>query len=154
MMDWGHTLGMIGMGLMIGLSGAGSAIGTAIGGSATLGMLKKKPEAFGNGLILSALPATQGLYGFVGFIMYNGALGGLGANMTLLQGSVALGAGIALGVAALISAIQQSKFSSNCISAIGSGHNVFGNTFILAVFPEFYAILALVAAILMQALLK
>lgn len=154
MINWGHVLGMIGMGLMIGLSGAGSAIGTAIGGSSTLGMLKKKPEAFGNGLILSALPATQGLYGFVGFIMYNTALGGLGAEMTLLQGSVALGAGIALGVAALISAIQQGKVCANGIAAIGGGHNVFGNTFILAVFPEFYAILALVAAILMQALLK
>lgn len=153
-MDWTQMLPMIGLGIMIGLSGAGSAIGTAIAGCATLGMLKKKPEAFGNGMILSALPATQGLYGFVGFIMYNTALGGLGNTMTLLQGSVVLGAGIALGVAALISAIQQGKVCANGISAIGGGHNVFGNTFILAVFPEFYAILALVAAILMQSLLK
>ncbi len=152
-MNLGHILSMIGLGIMIGLSGAGSAIGTAIGGSSVIGMLKKKPEAFGNGLILSALPATQGLYGFVGFIMYNGALGGLGAEMTVLQGSIALGAGIALGLAALISAIQQGKVCANGIAAIGSGHNVFGNTFILAVFPEFYAILALVAAILMQQLL-
>ncbi|MBD3419682.1 MAG: ATPase [Chitinivibrionales bacterium] len=152
-MDWGHTLAMIGMGIMVGLSGAGSAIGTAIGGASVIGMMKKKPEAFGNGLILAALPATQGLYGFVGFIMYNTALGGLGAGMTLLQGSVALGAGIGLGVAALISAIQQGRVCANGIAAMGGGHNVFGNTFILAVFPEFYAILALVAAILMQSLL-
>lgn len=153
-MEWGHTLAMIGMGLMVGLSGSGSAIGTSIGGAAVLGMVKKKPEAFGSGLILAALPATQGLYGFVGFIIYNGALGGLGSGMTLLQGSVALGAGIALGLATLISAIQQGNVCANGISAIGSGHNVFGNAMILAVFPEFYAILALVAAILMQTLLK
>ncbi len=149
----GQILAMIGLGLMIGLSGAGSAIGTAIGGSAVVGMLKKKPDGFGNGMVLAALPATQGLYGFVGFIMYNGALASIGEKMTTLQGSVVLGAGLALGLAALVSAIQQGKVCANGISAIGSGHNVFGNTMILAAFPEFYAILALVAAILMQSLL-
>ncbi len=153
-MDLGQILPMIGLGLMVGLSGAGSAIGTSIGGSAVVGMLKKKPDGFGNGMVLAALPATQGLYGLVAFIMYNGAITGLGAQITLLQGSVALGAGIAIGLACLISAIQQGKVCASGIAAIGSGHDVFGNTMILAAFPEFYAILSLVAAIMMQALLK
>jgi V/A-type H+-transporting ATPase subunit K len=148
----GDILAMIGIGLMVGLAGAGSAIGTAIGGSAVVGMLKKKPDAFGNGMVLAALPATQGLYGFVGFIMYNGLLGGANGVLTTFQGGVVLGAGIALGVAALVSAIQQGKVCANGIAAIGGGHDVFGPTLILAAFPEFYAILALVAAILMQAL--
>jgi V/A-type H+-transporting ATPase subunit K len=152
-MDWGHVLGMIGIGIMVGLSGAGSAIGTSIGGAAVLGMMKKRPDAFGSGLILAVLPATQGLYGFVGFIIYNGVVTSLGAEMTVLQGSVVLGAGIALGLAALISAIQQGNVCANGIAAIGSGHNVFANAMILAVFPEFYAILALVAAILMRAVI-
>lgn len=151
-MDWGQIFAMLGLGIMVGLSGAGSAIGTSIGGAAVIGMLKKKPEAFGNGMVLAALPATQGLYGFVGFIMFHGALGSI-KTISLLQGSVTLGAGIALGLAALISAIQQGGVCANGIAAIGSGHNVFGNTMILAAFPEFYAILALVAAILMQGLL-
>ena len=150
----GDILAMIGMGIMVGLSGAGSAIGTSIGGSAVVGMLKKKPDAFGNGMVLAALPATQGLYGFVGFIMYNGLLGAQdGDVLSVAAGSVVLGAGIALGLAAFISAIQQGKVCANGISAIGSGHDVFGNSIILAAFPEFYAILALVAAILMQALI-
>lgn len=153
-MEWGHILGMIGLGVMIGLACCGSAIGTSIGGASVIGMLKKKPESFGPGMVLAALPATQGLYGFVGFIMYNGAITGLGTGMTLFQGSVVFGAGIALGLAAFISAIQQGNVCANGIAAIGSGHNVFGNTMILAAFPEFYAILSLVAAILMQALLK
>ncbi len=153
-MELGQILPMIGLGLMVGLSGAGSAIGTSIGGSAVVGMLKKKPDGFGNGMVLAALPATQGLYGLVAFIMYNGAIGGLGSQITLLQGSVALGAGIAIGLACLISAIQQGKVCASGIAAIGSGHDVFGNTMILAAFPEFYAILSLVAAIMMQALLK
>jgi V/A-type H+-transporting ATPase subunit K len=153
-MELGQILPMIGLGLMVGLSGAGSAIGTSIGGSAVVGMLKKKPDGFGNGMVLAALPATQGLYGLVAFIMYNGAIGGLGTEITLLQGSVALGAGIAIGIACLISAIQQGKVCASGIAAIGSGHDVFGNTMILAAFPEFYAILSLVAAIMMQVLLK
>ena len=151
----GYVLAMIGIGLMVGLSGIGSAIGTSIGGSAVIGMLKKKPDAFGNGMVLAALPATQGLYGFVGFIMYNGLLGGMGgAELALWKGAVVLGAGIALGLAALLSAIHQGRVCASGITAIGGGNDVFGNTLILAAFPEFYAILALVAAILLQGLIK
>ncbi|MDH4261485.1 MAG: ATPase [Spirochaetia bacterium] len=143
-------LALTGLGLMVGLSGTGSAIGLVIGGSAVIGMMKKTPDKFANGLILSALPATQGLYGFVAFIMYNESMN---ANLTLFQGAVVFGAGLALGLVTLVSAIQQGKICAAGISAIGSGHDVFGNTFILAAFPEFYAILSLVAAILMRNLL-
>lgn len=146
----GFILAMTGLGLMVGLSGTGSAIGLVIGGSSVIGMMKKRPDKFANGLILSALPATQGLYGFVAFIMYNESMN---PDITLFQGAVVFGAGIALGLATLVSAIQQGKICAAGISAIGSGHEVFGNTFILAAFPEFYAILSLVAAILMRNLL-
>ncbi len=146
----GYILAMLGLGLMVGLSGAGSAIGLATGGSAVIGMMKKKPEAFANGLILSGLPATQGLYGFVAFILYNE---NINPEIGLFEGAVILGAGVALGLSALISAIYQGRVCAGGISAIGSGHNVFGNTFILAAFPEFYAILALVAVILMRNLI-
>ena len=60
-------LAYIGIALMILLSGIGSAYGVSIGGNATIGALKKNNEAFGNYMILSALPGTQGLYGFGGF---------------------------------------------------------------------------------------
>ena len=66
-----QILASIGLALMIGLSGSGSAIGLSIGGTSVIGMIKKKPDAFGNGLVLSGLPATQGLYGFVAFILYS-----------------------------------------------------------------------------------
>ena len=64
----GELYAFIGLGLMISLSGAGSAMGVSAGGSAVIGMMKKRPEAFGSGLVLAGLPATQGLYGFVAFI--------------------------------------------------------------------------------------
>jgi len=141
------VLAGIGLGLMVGLSGAGSAIGLVIGGSAVIGAVKKKPEAFGSGMILSALPATQGLYGFVAFIIF---LPKMTAGISLLSASITLAAGIGVGLAALVSAIQQGKVCAAGISAIGSGNNVFGPTMILGVFPELYAILSLVCAILIS----
>ena len=147
----GHTLAFVGLGLMVGLAGCGSAIGTAIAGMSTLGMFRKKPEAFGNGMVLSALPGTQGLYGFVGFFLYSGAIG---TNLTGFQGAVVFGAGLALGLVCLISAIYQGKVCADGIAAIGSGSDAFGSTIILAAYPEFYAILSLIGAILLQRLLK
>lgn len=152
-MDWSYVLAMIGVGIMVGMSGVGSAIGTAIGGQSVVGMLKKRPEQFGSAMVLAAMPATQGLYGFVGFIIYNGKLQGIGPELTIVQASVVLGAGIMLGLAALLSGIHQGRVCAAGISGIGSGHDVFGNTLILGAFPEFYAILALVSAILAQGLM-
>jgi len=144
------TLAMLGLGMMIGLSGAGSCIGVVISGSSVIGMMKKRPEKFANGLILSTLPATHGLYGFVAYIMYSESMS---AEMSMFKGAVVFGAGFALGLVTLIAAVQQGKVCASGISAIGSGYEVFGNTLILAAFPEFYSILALVAAILMRNLI-
>jgi V/A-type H+-transporting ATPase subunit K len=150
----GYVLALIGMGCMVGLSGAGSGWGFGMVGAATLGVLKKKPEAFGSCLVLSALPSTNGLYGFVGFIMYSGMLQQFGNNVSLAQGGIVLGAGIAMGIACLITCIGQAKIAASGIVGVGGGHNVFGNTLILAAFPEFYAILSLVAAILLMPLVQ
>jgi len=142
-----HTIAGIGLALMLGLPGAGSAIGLATGGAAVLGMIQKKPEAFGTGLVLSGLPATQGLYGFVGFIIYSAEMN---ETITLFKAGVIMGAGLALGLAGFFSAMHQGKVCANGINAIGNGHDVFGKTMILAAFPEFYAILALTGAILLS----
>ena len=75
-------LAYIGVGLMLGLSGIGSAYGVTIGGNATIGALKKNDEAFGNYMVLCALPGTQGLYGFLGFFLLKNVLV---AGITWLQ---------------------------------------------------------------------
>ena len=67
-----EILGYLGLGLMLALSGIGSAIGTTIAGNAAEGGLKGNPEKTGNYMVLSALPATQGIYGFVAFFMWLG----------------------------------------------------------------------------------
>ncbi|HDR89816.1 MAG TPA: V-type ATP synthase subunit K [Bacteroidetes bacterium] len=143
-------LAYTGLALMLVLSGIGSAIGVSMGGNATVGALKKNPDAFGSYMLLSALPGTQGLYGFAGFFVIN-SQGVIQEGMSMLQGVAILAAGVALGFVALFSAIKQGGVTSNGIAAIGSGNDVFGNTMILAVFPELYAIIAFAATFLISA---
>lgn len=144
------VLAFIGVGIMVGLSGCGSAIGVSIAGQATIGALKKKSEVFGNYMVLSAMPGTQGLYGFAGYFILQPKLS---PEMTLFQGAAILGAGIALGSAGLISAINQGKVCANGIAGIGGGYDVFGNTIIMGVFPELYAIVAFAAVFLINGML-
>ncbi len=135
----------IGIGLMVALTGIGSAYGCTIGGNAAIGAIKKNESAFGSYLTLSALPGSQGLYGFIGYFMLADLLK---PEITWLQSGAVFGAGLALGVVGLLSAIRQGQVCANGIAGIGAGHDLFGKSLILAVFPELYAILALVAAIL------
>lgn len=137
-------LAYTGLGLMIGLSGIGSAIGVSIGGRATLGALKKNEDAFGSYMLLSALPGTQGLYGFAGFFIVNNKLNEI-APLTIQHGGIIFASGLALGLVGLISGMKQGEVSAQGIEGIGSGYDVFGKTMVLAVFPELYAIVAFAA---------
>jgi len=133
-------LGYLGLGLVLALAGIGSAIGTTIAGNAAEGGLKKRPESSGNFMVLSALPATQGIYGFVAFFMMR-------AKVTT-DPAVVFGVGVAVGLVCMLSAIRQGQVCANGIVGISQGHNVFTNTLIYAALPEFYAILGLVGALM------
>lgn len=136
-----EVLGYLGLGLMLGLAGIGSCIGTTIAGNAAEGALKKDPSKSAGYMILSALPATQGLYGFVAFLM------SMGRDFTT-DGPLMLGIGLGVGLVCLVSAIRQGQVCANGIVGISQGHDVQVNTMIYAALPEFYAILALVAALM------
>lgn len=128
------------MGLMLALSGIGSCYGTTIGGNAAEGALKKDPSKSAAYMILSALPATQGLYGFLAFFLHFSKV----AENPLLW----CGVGIGVGLVCLFSAIRQGQVCANGIVGVSQGHDVQTNTMIYAALPEFYAILALVATFL------
>ena len=135
-----QILGYLGLGLMLGLSGIGSAFGTTIAANAAEGGLRKNKEKSSAYMILSALPATQGLYGFVAFLMMKSLIE---TNPILL-----FGLGIGMGIVFLLSAIRQGQTAANGISNIAAGHDVMTNTMIYCALPEFYAILALVAGLM------
>jgi len=136
-------LGYLGLGLVLALGGIGSSIGTTTAGNAAEGALKKKPEASGSYMVLSALPATQGIYGFVAFFMM---LSKLKANPEM--GLVIFGVGLSVGLVCMLSAIRQGQVCANGIIGVSQGHDVFTNTLIYAALPEFYAILGLVGALM------
>ena len=135
-------LAYVGIGLMVGLAGIGSVYGTTIAGNAAVGAMKKNSDAFGSYIMLSALPGSQGLYGFAGYFILSG-FGLLGSDIGWWVASAVFAAGLTLGFVGLLSAIRQGNICANGIAAIGSGHDVAGKTLILAVFPELYAIIAL-----------
>lgn len=145
-----EMLSYLGIAFMVGLSGIGSCLGVTICGNATVGALKKNPDALGQYIGLSALPSSQGLYGFVAYILANGAINRMmeaGGISTLAAWSIFF-TGLAFGVVALFSAVRQGQVCATGIQAISGGHNVFGGTMVMAVFPELYAILGLLVSIL------
>lgn len=137
------VLGYVGLGLALALAGVGSSYGTTIAGNAAVGALKRRPEKSGDYMILSALPATQGIYGFVVFLVL---LAKIKENPEM--GLVYFGVGMAVGLVCMLSGVRQGQVCANGIVGISQGHNVKTNTLIYAALPEFYAILGLVGALL------
>ena len=139
------VIAYIGIAVMAAMSFLGSTYGVTICGNATVGAMKKNPEPFGLYIALSALPSSQGLYGFVAYFMLAGFLV---EGITLLTAIAIFAAGLMMGTVALISSIRQSQVCANGIAAMGAGHDVFVSTMVMAVFPELYAILGLLVVIL------
>ena len=138
-------LAYIGVALMIGLCGIASSIGTAIAGMSAVGAMKKNKGAFGNYLVLSALPGSQGLYGFVCYFLIRDFLV---PEITYVQAAGIFAGGLIIGSVSLVSSYLQGRVCANGITAIGNGHNVLGNTLILAAYPELYAILGVATVFL------
>ena len=139
-MDVTLLLGYLGLGLMLALAGIGSCYGTTIAANAAEGALKKDPSKSAGYMILSAMPSSQGLYGFVAFM----TAGEITPENALLK----FGMGLSVGLVFLISAVRQGQLCANGITGMAQGHDVQTNTMIYAALPEFYAILALVGTFL------
>lgn len=140
-------LGYLGVAMMVGFAGLASSIGTAVCGMAAVGAMKKNSSKFGSYMILSALPGSQGLYGFVAYFMISGFLT---PEITMIQGAAIFAGGIIMAVVSIFSSYFQSRVCANGIAAVGNGHDVMTKTLILAAFPELYAILGLAAVFLIS----
>ena len=134
-------LAYVGVACMVGMSGIGSAYGLTICGNTVIGAMKKAPEKMGTYVALSALPSSQGLYGFVGYMMIAEYLV---QSISWITAAGIFGAGLLMGFANLLSGIRQGQVCANGVAATAAGHNVFAATMVMAVFPELYAILSLV----------
>ncbi len=67
----------------------------------------------------------------------------------MVEGLVAIGAGIAVGIAGYASAIAEKEIGSAAVGAIAENEALFGKALILTVIPETIVIFGLVVAILL-----
>jgi len=149
-MTFGLALALLGAGLAVGLAGVGSSIGIGYAGQAATGAMTEDPENFGRYLILTALPGTQGIYGFIAaflLIMKVNLLTGSPPALTFSEGLNLFFAALPIAMLGFISAIHQGK-----VCAAGVGLTVKRpadsmKAMVLAVFVEFYAVLGLLVTI-------
>ena len=160
----GVGLAYLGSALAVGLCCVGSAKGTGMTGEAATGVIAETPEQFSKCMILQVLPGTQGLYGIVAWFMVMlkiGVFGGELAPLTIEQGLAMFGACIPIALGGLLSAIAQGRVATASINIAGiekitARINIVAKKpeestkgIILCGIVEFYAILSLLATILM-----
>lgn len=148
---WALGLAVAGAAIAVGLAGVGSSLGVGTAGSAAAGVLAEKPELFGKALILQALPATQGIYGFlIAFLilMFTGILGGEPLPLTLSQGLQFFFAGLPIGITGLYSGYYQGRVSAAGIGMIAKNPGDLGKGMVLAAMVETYAVLGFLVSAL------
>ncbi len=140
----GRAIGIAGLAICMILCGAGSAFGLYKTGASAAGVLAEDGKKFSKIIVLSLLPATQGIYGFVLAVMNIP-----GAEIAIATGWAVFWKGVALGVTGFASAILQGATAASCIYAIGKNSAGSGKYVLFPAMIEFYAILALVLGIMM-----
>ena len=148
----GLGLAFLGASLAVGLCCVGSARGTGIAGEAATGLLSEAPEHFSKCLILQVIPGTQGLYGLViwFFALYAmGAFSGGIQPLTVTQGLTIFVSCLPMAMGGYRSAIYQGRVAAASINMAAKQPDDWSKGIILCVVVEFYAILSLLASILL-----
>ena len=148
----GTGLAFLGAALAVGLCCVGSAKGTGIVGEAATGLLSEAPEHFSKCLILQVLPGTQGLYGLVVwfFALFTmGAFSGGIVPLTVTQGATIFAACLPIALGGWLSAIFQGRVAAASINIVAKRPEEATKGIILCGIVEFYAILSLLATILL-----
>ena len=148
----GLAIGFLGASLACGLCCAGSAKGCGLAGEAGTGLLSEDPSYFGKVLILQVIPGTQGLYGLVVFfvaIMNMGLLDGTALNLSFVDGCRYFAACMPIAIGGLVSAIGQGKVAAASVNLLAKNPDHWAKGMILCITVEFYAILSLLASMMM-----
>lgn len=154
----GMALSLLGAALAAFLAGVGSSIGVGLAGQASTAVIGEDPEKFGKVMLLTALPGTQGIYGFVVaflVILKLGLIGGGPApEVTTAQGWQLFYSALPIGIAGLLSGIHQGKVCAAGVQMTAKRPEESGKALILGVFVEFYAVLGFLASFLMSSGVK
>jgi len=145
----GTALAAIGAGVAIGFAGLGSGLGQGMAAAGSVGAVA---DMFARGIIFSALPETQAIYGFliaILLLVFSGLLGG-GEGLSTEAGVVAIGVGAAIGFAGLGSGMGQGIAASSSVGAIVEDNDMFARGIIFSALPETQAIYGFLIAILLM----
>ena len=150
----GLAMALLGASLAVGLSCVGSAKGTGIAGEAGTGLLCEDPSKSGKVMILQLLPGTQGLYGMAVFFValirmsFMGNIS-LAAGMSIEVGCQFFAACMPMALGGLLSAIAQGRVAAGSINILAKKPDDWSKGMVLCITVEFYAILSLLASMLM-----
>ena len=148
----GIGLAFLGAALAVGLCCIGSAKGTGMVGEAATGLLSENPEHFSKCLILQVLPGTQGLYGLVVwfFALFTmGAFSGGIVPLTVTEGATIFAACLPIALGGWLSAIFQGRVAAASVNVVAKKPDDWAKGIILCGIVEFYAILSLLASVLL-----
>ena len=148
----GLALGLLGAALAAALACIGSAKGTGIAGEAGAGLVSEDPSKFGKAMIMQVIPGTQGLYGLgIGFLclMRMGVFNGTYVDMSLQEGLRYFAACMPIAIGGGISAVAQGRVAAGSINILARQPDDWSKGMIFCITVEFYAILSMLASIMM-----
>lgn len=142
--SYGTSLALLGAGIASTVAGIGSTIGIAIVGKTASGVIVEKPEHFGKLLVMTALPGTQAIYGFlIGFLvlLFTGMISGEPKDLTTVQGLGVIAACLPIAFGGLYSGWYQGKVAAGGVLALAKDGSLVGKSIVLAAMVETQAIL-------------
>ena len=148
----GAFFGFLGAALAAGLACVGSAKGTGIAGEAGTGLLSEDPSKSGKVMVLQLLPGTQGLYGLViwFFALFTmGAFSGGITDLSVTDGLTIFVSCVPMALGGWLSALYQGRVAAAAINVVAKKPDDWAKGIILCGIVEFYAILSLLASVLL-----
>ena len=149
----GTALAAIGAGVAIGFAGLGSGLGQGMAAAGSVGAVAEDNDMFARGIIFSALPETQAIYGFliaILLLVFSGLLAGDLTKLDINVGIIAIGVGAAIGFAGLGSGMGQGMAAASSVGAVVEDNDMFARGIIFSALPETQAIYGFLIATLLM----
>lgn len=134
------------------LAGVGSILGVRTAGQASAGLISEDPDKFGKVLLLTALPGSQGIYGFLAAIIIANSIGLLAGEpieLDIAQGLAVFAASLPIAITGLFSGLYQGRVAAAGVNVTAKQPDASGKAVILSAIVETYAVLGLLVTILL-----
>jgi len=151
-MPYGIMFALGGAALAAALAGVGSILGVRTAAQASAGVVAEDPDKFGKVLLLTALPGSQGIYGFLAAIIIANSIGLLGGelvDLSVAQGWQVLVSSLPIAITGLFSGMFQGRVCAAAVNITAKSPDASGKGVILSAIVETYAVLGLLVTILL-----